>query len=58
MSRFLYKNHQGSPTLTLLSVLVVLGVLNMLTVLNVLNMPMNTLLARWALFVHVLMGYR
>ena len=37
MSRSLYENHWGSPTLTLLNVLGVLGVLNMLNVLNVLN---------------------
>ena len=47
MSRFLYENHRGSPTLTLLNVLGVLGVLN---VLNVLNMPMDASLACWALF--------
>ena len=38
MSGFLYENHRGSPTLTLLNVLGVLGVLN---VLNVLNMRMD-----------------
>ena len=36
MSSFLYENHWGSPTLTLLNVLGVLGVLNVLNVLNVL----------------------
>ena len=36
MSRSLYENHWGSPTLTLLNVLGVLGVLNVLNVLNVL----------------------
>ena len=53
MSRSLYENHWGSPTLTLLNVLGVLGVLNVLNVLHVLhvvNMPMDTLLACWALF--------
>ena len=35
MSRSLYENHWGSPTLTLLNVLGVLGVLNVLHVLNV-----------------------
>ena len=47
MSRFLYKDHRGSPTLTLLNVLYVLYVLY---VLNVLNMPMDASLACWALF--------
>ena len=54
MSRFLYEDHRGSPTLTLLNVLSVLGVINMLNVLvvlNVLNMPMDASLASWALFV-------
>ena len=54
MSSFLYENHWGSSTLTLLNVLGVLGVLNVLyvlNVLNVLNMPMDASLARWALFV-------
>ena len=37
MSRSLYENHWGSPTLTLLNVLGVLGVLNGLNVLNVPN---------------------
>ena len=37
MSRSLYENHWGSPTLTLLNVLGVLGVLNVLNVLYVLN---------------------
>ena len=41
MSRFLYENHRGSPTLTLLNVLGVLGVLNML---------MDASSACWALF--------
>ena len=59
MSRFLYENHRGSPTLTLLNVfgvLVVLNVLNLLNVLNVLNvlhvlnMLMDASLACWALF--------
>ena len=36
MSRSLYENHWGSPTLTLLNVLGVLGVLNVLNVLYVL----------------------
>ena len=45
MSRSLYENHWGSPTLTLLNVLGVLGVLNVLPVLHVLNMPMDTSLA-------------
>ena len=49
MSRFLYENHRGSPTLTLPNVLGVMGllyvinvlnVLHMLNVLHVLNMPM------------------
>ena len=34
MSRFLYENHRGSRTLTLLNVLGVLGVLNVLHVLH------------------------
>ena len=59
MSCFLYENHWGSPTLTLLNVHGVLGVPNvlyelnvliMLYVLNVLNMPMDASLACWALF--------
>ena len=37
MSRSLYENHWGSPTLKLLNVLGVLGVLNVLNVLNLLN---------------------
>ena len=46
MSCFLYENHRGSPTLTLLNVLGVLGVLNVLNVLkNVLNIPMYPSLA-------------
>ena len=37
---FLHKNHQDSPSLTLLNLLGVLGVLNVLYVLkNVLNVP-------------------
>ena len=39
MSRSLYENHWGSPTLTLLNVLGVLGVLNVLNLLNVLHVP-------------------
>ena len=53
MSRSLYENHWGSPTLTLLNVLGVLGVLNVLCVLHVLhvlNMLMDASLACWALF--------
>ena len=56
MSRFLFDNHPGSPTLTLLDELVVLAVLNVLNVLNVihvlhvLNMPMDASLACWAFF--------
>ena len=62
MSRFLDKNHRGSPILTLLNVLGVLGVLGVLNALNelnvlhvfhvlhVLNMPMDVSLACWALF--------
>ena len=50
MSGFLYENHWGSPTLTLLNVLGVLGVLNVLNVLHVLYMPMDASLACWALF--------
>ena len=50
MSGFLYENHRGSPTLTLLGVLGVLDVLNVLHVLNVLNMLMDASLACWALF--------
>ena len=65
MSRFLYENHQDSPTLTLLNVLGVLGVLNVLNVVHVLhvlyvlhvlhalNMPMDASLACWALFLFV-----
>ena len=44
---FLYENHRGSPTLTLLNVLSVLG---MLIMLNVLNMPIEVSLACCALF--------
>ena len=50
---FFYKNHRGSPTLTLLNLLGVRGVLNVLNVLyvlHVLNMPIDALLACWALF--------
>ena len=60
MSLFLYENHWGSPTLTLLNELGVLGVLNMLNVLNVLDvldvlyMPMDASLAYWALFETIL----
>ena len=50
MSSFLYENHRGSPTLTLLNVLGVLGVLNALHVLHVLHMLMDASLACWALF--------
>ena len=53
MSRSLYKNHWGSPTLTLLNVLGVLCVLNVLIVLNVrnvLHVLMDAWLACWALF--------
>ena len=45
MSRFLYENHLGSPTMTLLNVLGVLGVLNALHVLHVLDKPMEASLA-------------
>ena len=41
MGNFLFENHQGSPTLTLL---------NVLNVLNVLNMPKDASLSCWALF--------
>ena len=57
MNGFLYENHQGSPTLTLLNVLGVLGVLYVLHVLHVvhlvhvLNMPMEASSACWALFI-------
>ena len=60
MSRSLYENHWGSPTLTLLNVLGVLGVLNVLCVLHVLhvlhvlNMLMDASLACWALFYDLL----
>ena len=37
MSCYLYENHRGSPTLTMLNVLGVLGVLNVLHVLHVLH---------------------
>ena len=56
MSRSLYENHWGSPTLTLLNVLGVLNVLNVLNVikalhvLHVLNMLMDASLACWAFF--------
>ncbi len=55
MNHFLYENHWDSPTLTLMNVLGVLGVpnalnvLHVLHVLHVLNMPMDALLACWAL---------
>ena len=58
MSCFLYENHWGSPTLTLLNVLGVLGVLHVLHVLHmlhVLNMPMDASLACWALFLTLYM---
>ena len=42
MSRFLYENHRGGPSLTLLNMLGVLGVLH---VLHVLNMSVDALLA-------------
>ena len=51
LSRFLYENHRGSPTLTLLNVL---GVLN---VLNVLYMPMDASLACWALLEVRIVGH-
>ena len=56
MSRSLYENHCGSPTLTLMNVLGVLGVLNVLCVLHVLHVLhvldriMDASLACWALF--------
>ena len=50
MIRFLYENHRGSPTLTLLNVLGVLNVPNVLHVRHVLHMPMDASLACWALF--------
>ena len=50
MSRFLYENHRGSPTLILLNVLGVLGVLN---VLHVLNMPVDASLTCWALLIRI-----
>ena len=37
MSRFLYENHRGSPTLTFLNVLGVLNVLHVLHLLHVLH---------------------
>ena len=55
MSRFLYENHRGSPTLTLLNLLGVLNALHVLNVLyvlhvlHVLNMLMDASLACWAL---------
>ena len=70
MSRFLYENHRGSPTLTLLNVLGVLGVLGLLNVLHVLhmlhvlhvlqvlNMPMDASLACWALFSSMVVFHR
>ncbi len=66
MSRFLYENHRGSPTLTLLNVLGVLGVLNaqhvlnvlyVLNVLHVLNILMDASLACWALFFPYFFSY-
>ena len=57
MSRSLYENHWGSPTLTLLNILGVLNVLNMLNVLNVLNIPMDASLACWALFLNARAAY-
>ena len=65
MNGYLYENHWGGPTFTLLKMIGVLGVLNLLSVLNVLdvlnvlnvlhvlyalNMPMDASLACWALF--------
>ena len=50
MSCFLYENHWGSPTLTLLNVHGVLGVLNVLNVLNVLHV-LHTC-ASYALYAH------
>ncbi len=50
MSSFLHENHKGIPTLTLLNLHGVLGVLNVLNVLNVLILPIDALLACWALF--------
>ena len=41
MDNFLYENHWGSLTLTLLNVLNVLNVLKVLNVLNLLNMPIG-----------------
>ena len=55
MSRLLYENHRGSPTLTFLNVL---GVLNVLHELHVLNMPMDASLACWALFFSILASRR
>ena len=55
MNCFLYENHCGSPTLTLVNALGVLGVLNVLNMLNLLNMlnvlkmPTDASLACWAL---------
>ena len=55
MSSFLYENHWGCLTLTLLNVIGGLGLHNMLNVLNVLNvpnvlnMPMDASLACWGL---------
>ena len=54
MSRFLYENHRGSPTLTLLGVLGVLNALNVRHVLHVLNMLMDASLVCWALFLSIL----
>ena len=47
MDNFLYENHRGSLTLTLLNVL---NVLNVIIVLNVLKMPKDPSLACWAWF--------
>ena len=47
MDNFLYENHWGSPSLTLL---------NVFNVINVLKMPKDPSLACWALFVRILSG--
>jgi len=44
MDNFLYENHRGNPTLTLLNVL------DILNVLNVLKMSKDPSMACWALF--------
>ena len=49
IDNFLYENHRGSLTLTLLNVLNVLNVIIVLNVLNVLKMPKDPSLACWAL---------